>query len=127
MIVRPLGAFWACEQGTRVTRTKLATVRNVNSLFTVISDSLKTKLFIAYSLCENKEMGPLEYELIQDKTPQIFGNSWSEALRPCLPTPVPTAGGAGRHRVGLPGNVDMIIGSALTPVLESVTALPASR
>ena len=30
-----------------------------------------------------------------------------------------------RHRAGLPGNVDMIIGSALTPVLESVAALPA--
>ena len=29
------------------------------------------------------------------------------------------------HRAGLPGNVDMIIGSALTPVLESVAALPA--
>lgn len=29
------------------------------------------------------------------------------------------------HRAGLPGNVDMITGSALTPVLESVTALPA--
>ena len=28
------------------------------------------------------------------------------------------------HRAGLPGNVDMIIGSALTPVLESVSALP---
>jgi len=24
----------------------------------------------------------------------------------CLPTPVPTAGGAGRHRAGLPGNVN---------------------
>jgi hypothetical protein len=31
----------------------------------------------------------------------------------------------GQARQGLPGNVDMIIGSALTPVLESVTALPA--
>ena len=29
------------------------------------------------------------------------------------------------HRARLPGNVDMITGSALTPVLESVTALPA--
>jgi hypothetical protein len=29
------------------------------------------------------------------------------------------------HRAGLPGNVDMIIGSALTPLRESVTALPA--
>jgi len=29
------------------------------------------------------------------------------------------------HRAGLPGNVDMITGSALTPVLESVSALPA--
>ena len=28
---------------------------------------------------------------------------------------------------GLPGNVDMIIGSALTPVLESVSALPAYK
>ena len=43
----------------------------------------------------------------------------SEAPRPCLPT--------GRHRTGLPGNVDMIIGSALTPLRESVAALPASR
>ena len=29
------------------------------------------------------------------------------------------------HRAGLPGNVDMIRGSALTPLRESVTALPA--
>ena len=29
------------------------------------------------------------------------------------------------HRAGLPGNVDMITGSALTPLRESVTALPA--
>jgi len=33
----------------------------------------------------------------------------------------------GRHRAGLPGNVDMITGSALTPVLESVAALPAGH
>jgi hypothetical protein len=31
------------------------------------------------------------------------------------------------HTTGLPGNVDMITGSALTPVLESVTALPAGH
>ena len=31
----------------------------------------------------------------------------------------------GQARLGLPGDVDMITGSALTPVLESVTALPA--
>jgi hypothetical protein len=37
--------------------------------------------------------------------------------RPCLPT--------GRHRTGLPGDVDTIAGSALTPLRESVTALPA--
>ena len=43
----------------------------------------------------------------------------SEAPRPCLPT--------GRHRAGLPGNVDMIRGSALTPLRESVTALPAHK
>jgi hypothetical protein len=30
-----------------------------------------------------------------------------------------------RHRPELPGNVDIFIGSALTPVLESVDALPA--
>jgi hypothetical protein len=41
----------------------------------------------------------------------------SEAPRPCLPT--------GRHRAGLPGNVDSITGSALTPLRESVSALPA--
>ena len=76
MIVRLLGAFWACEQGARVTKTKLAAVRIVNSFFAVISCSLGLSFFIAYSICENKEMGPLEYELIQDKTPQIFGNSW---------------------------------------------------
>jgi len=29
------------------------------------------------------------------------------------------------HRAGLPGNEDIIIGSALTPLRESVTALPA--
>jgi hypothetical protein len=29
------------------------------------------------------------------------------------------------RRAGLPGNVDMIIGSALTPLRGSVTALPA--
>ena len=29
------------------------------------------------------------------------------------------------HRAGLPGNVDRIIGSALTPVLEFVAALSA--
>ncbi len=29
------------------------------------------------------------------------------------------------HRAGLPGNVDMITGSALTPLRESVAALPA--
>ena len=35
---------------------------------------------------------------------------------------------AHRHRHGgLPGNEDMIVGSALTPLRESVTALPASR
>ena len=28
-------------------------------------------------------------------------------------------------RAGLPGNVDLITGSALTPLRESVTALPA--
>jgi hypothetical protein len=31
------------------------------------------------------------------------------------------------QRAGLPGNVDMIAGSALTPLRESVSALPASR
>jgi len=31
------------------------------------------------------------------------------------------------HRAELPGNVDIITGSALTPVLESVSALPAPR
>ena len=31
----------------------------------------------------------------------------------------------GQARLGLPGDVDMIIGSALTPLRESVTALPA--
>ena len=31
----------------------------------------------------------------------------------------------GQGRLGLLGNVDMITGSALTPVLESVAALPA--
>jgi hypothetical protein len=31
------------------------------------------------------------------------------------------------HRAGLPGNVDMIIGSALTPLRESVAALPAYK
>jgi len=31
----------------------------------------------------------------------------------------------GQARQGLPGNGDMITGSALTPVPESVTALPA--
>jgi len=36
-------------------------------------------------------------------------------------------GGAGRHRARFPGNVDMITGSALTPVLESVAALPAGH
>jgi hypothetical protein len=79
MIVRPLGAFWACKQGTRVTKTKLAAVKNVNSLFTVISHSFKISLFIAYSLCENKEMGagdgPLKYGLIQDRTSEILSNS----------------------------------------------------
>ena len=33
----------------------------------------------------------------------------------------------GQARLGLPGNVDMITGSTLTPLRESVTALPASR
>ena len=33
----------------------------------------------------------------------------------------------GQARLGLPGNENMIIGSALTPLRESVTALPASR
>ena len=31
----------------------------------------------------------------------------------------------GQARPGLPGNVDTITGSAFTPVLESVAALPA--
>ena len=31
------------------------------------------------------------------------------------------------HRAGLPGNGDMITRSALTPVLESVAALPAGH
>jgi hypothetical protein len=31
------------------------------------------------------------------------------------------------HEAGLPGNVDMVIGSALTPLRESVTALPAGH
>ena len=31
----------------------------------------------------------------------------------------------GQARLGLPGNVDSITGSALTPLRESVTALPA--
>jgi hypothetical protein len=31
------------------------------------------------------------------------------------------------HRAGLPGNVDMITGSALTPLRESVAALPAYK
>ena len=38
-----------------------------------------------------------------------------EAPRPCLPTPVPTAGGAGRHRAGLLRNVDIISQSAFLP------------
>ena len=33
----------------------------------------------------------------------------------------------GQARLELPGNEDMIIGSALTPVLESVAALPAYK
>jgi len=33
----------------------------------------------------------------------------------------------GQARLELPGNEDMIIGSALTPVLESVAALPAGQ
>ena len=69
MIVRPLGAFWACRQGAKVEKMKPAAVRIVNSLFSIISCSLKTSLFIAYSVCENKEMGPLEHELILDKAP----------------------------------------------------------
>ena len=36
--------------------------------------------------------------------------------RPCLPT--------GRHRTGLPGDVATTAGSALTPLRESVPALP---
>jgi hypothetical protein len=43
----------------------------------------------------------------------------SEAPCPCLP--------AGRHRAGPPGNVFIITGSALTPLRESVTALPAGN
>ena len=43
----------------------------------------------------------------------------SEAPRPPLRR--------GRHMAGLPGNVDMITRSALTPVLESVAALPAGH
>ena len=39
----------------------------------------------------------------------------SESPRSCLPTPVPTAGGAGRHRARLPGNLNMITGSAFLP------------
>jgi len=35
------------------------------------------------------------------------------------------SGKTGQARLGLPGNVDTITGSALTPVLESVAALPA--
>ena len=31
----------------------------------------------------------------------------------------------GQARLGLPGNVDMVTGSALTPLRESVTAFPA--
>jgi hypothetical protein len=31
------------------------------------------------------------------------------------------------HRAGLPGNVDIITGSTLTPLRESVTALPAGH
>jgi hypothetical protein len=34
---------------------------------------------------------------------------------------------AGRHRASLPGNVEIIIGSALTPLRESVSALPTDR
>ena len=33
----------------------------------------------------------------------------------------------GQARLRLPGNVDMITGSALTPLRESVTALPAGH
>jgi hypothetical protein len=40
--------------------------------------------------------------------------------------PAPAYRQAGTRR-GLPRNVDMIIGSALTPVLESVAALPAHK
>ena len=39
------------------------------------------------------------------------------------PHPVKT----GQARLELPGIVDMVIGSALTPLRESVTALPTSR
>jgi uncharacterized protein with PQ loop repeat len=78
MIVRLLGAFWACEQGARVTKTKLAAVRIVNSFFAVISCSFSLSFFIAYSICENKEMDPLGNGLNQDKTPEIFAHFWIE-------------------------------------------------
>ena len=99
----------------------------------------------------------------RDKMNKRCEERTSEAPR-CLPTPVPTAGGAGRPRAGLPGNVEphehspwhpssrpsgatsrpnagafihgqspwlsaagvnMITGSALTPLRESVSALSA--
>jgi hypothetical protein len=78
MIVRPLGAFWACRQGAKVEKMKPAAVRIVNSLFTVISHSFNISLFIAYSLCENKEMGPAGNEFVQDRTPEISANSLIE-------------------------------------------------
>jgi hypothetical protein len=59
----------------------------------------------------------IQEEAGKRKRRRFFEVRGSEAPRPYLP--------AGRHRAGLPGNENTIIGSALTPVLESVSALPA--
>jgi len=52
-------------------------------------------------------------------------NSFLSTQNEAPPLPSPKRLRAGRHRAGLPGNVDIITGSALTPLRESVTALPA--
>ena len=54
-------------------------------------------------------------------------NSFLSTQNEAPPLPSPKRLRAGRHRAGLPGNVDIITGSALTPLREFVTALPAYK
>jgi len=81
----------------------------------------KQSLFVVPQKLEegNATRGLMEKEIFSER-------EFLDMMRSCVPTgrtPIDTAA----QRVGLPGNVDMMTGSTLTPLLESVAALPSGH